>query len=87
MSGIGGDITQLKGLQTNFGKQADAITALMAAIDSDLATTYWIGPAADRFKDSWNTSYKSALSNLRGSLTDAGTEVGRRADALIQAGS
>lgn len=86
MAEIGGGIEQLQQLQISFNNQGEAVTTLMAAIDRDLGNTYWVGPAAERFKDSWNSQYKTALTNLRQGLIDAGQEVGRRREALIQAG-
>ena len=87
MPAIGGEIDQLSALKSNFDRQSGNVAELVASIDGQLGNTYWVGPAADRFKTSWNGEFKKMLNNLQQSLTEAGAEVARRRDALVQAGS
>lgn len=87
MPTIGGESEQLSSLKANFDRQSANISELMSSIDGQLGNTYWVGPAAERFKASWNGEFKRMLTSLQQSLTEAGTEVARRRDALIQAGS
>lgn len=87
MPAIGGEIDQLSGLKANFDRQSGNVAELMSSIDGQIGNTYWVGPAAERFKASWNGEFKRMLTNLQQALTEAGVEVARRRDALVQAGS
>ena len=87
MPAIGGEIDQLSALKSNFDRQSGNVSELVSSIDGQLGNTYWVGPAAERFKASWNGEFKRMLTNLQQALTEAGAEVARRRDALVQAGS
>lgn len=87
MPAIGGGIEELDGLRKNFDLQVTVVDKLVGDIDKDLGATYWEGPAADRFKTTWNTDYKKMLNNLKTALMDASSEVARRRQALLDAGS
>ena len=87
MSTIGGEIGQLQSLKANFERQSRAVHELTAAIRGELGGTWWRGPAADRFRDAWAGEFEPALRRLEAALQEAGTEIARRREALIQAGS
>ena len=87
MSAIGGEVDQLTVLKSTFDRQAANVAELVASIDGQINSTYWVGPAAERFKGQWSGDFKRMLSNLQTALGEAGAEVARRRDALIQAGS
>lgn len=87
MSTIGGEIGQLQSLKANFERQSASVNELTAAIRGELGNTWWKGPAADRFRDAWAGEFEPALRKLEAALQEAGTEVARRREALIQAGS
>lgn len=87
MSTIGGEIGQLQSLKANFERQSASVHELTAAIRGELGNTWWKGPAADRFRDAWAGEFEPALRKLEAALQEAGTEVARRREALIQAGS
>ncbi|HJR46019.1 MAG TPA: WXG100 family type VII secretion target [Actinomycetota bacterium] len=87
MSTIGGEIGQLQSLKANFDRQSQSVNELTAAIRGELGNTWWKGPAADRFRDAWSGEFEPALRKLEAALQEAGTEVARRREALIQAGS
>ncbi len=87
MSTIGGELGQLQSLKANFDRQSQAVQELTSAIRSELGNTWWKGPAADLFRDGWAGEFEPALRKLQGALQDAGVEVARRREALIQAGS
>ncbi|MFI6823121.1 WXG100 family type VII secretion target [Micromonospora sp. NPDC050187] len=86
MSVIGGEISQLHSLNTNFNRQSSAVDSLLRELRTELANTYWRGGAAERFRTSWSSEYEPALTRLSTALQDAALEVRRRADALEQAG-
>ena len=87
MAQIGAEMEQLDQLRQVFTQKASEIEQLMSAIDGQVGGTWWVGPAADRFRDQWNGSFKPNLRNLQSALTDASGEVARRHSALQAAGS
>jgi uncharacterized protein YukE len=86
MARIGGELDQLVQLRGVFDREAEAVDELTRTIRSQLSATSWDGPAADRFRQSWDSDFEPTLSRLRTALGDAATEVTRRREALIQAG-
>lgn len=86
MPQIGGEIEQMNTLVTAFRAKAGEVTQLSNDVDRQLGATWWVGPAADRFRNSWTTEYKPALQRLNQALTDAAAEVDRRKQALVQSG-
>lgn len=83
MSGIlGGDLAQLDSLRKTFTDQAGAVEALRGTIDGVLGSTQWTGPAADRFRGEWTSSFVPALRRLQEALTDSSAVVSRRRDAI-----
>lgn len=87
MSTIGGELGQLQALKSSFDRQSQSVQELTSAIRGQLENTWWKGPAADRFRDAWAGEFEPALRKLQAALQEAGTEVARRREALIQAGS
>jgi uncharacterized protein YukE len=87
MSTIGASMDDLQALKSTFDQQTANVDQLIAAIDGQLSATWWQGPAADRFRDSWQSSFEPTLRQLEQSLQDSSTEVGTRYQALIDAGS
>jgi uncharacterized protein YukE len=87
MAQIGAEMEQLQQLQQVFQQKAAAIDELKSAIDGQVGGTWWVGPAADRFRDQWNGSFKPNLTQLQQALTEASAEVQRRHAALQAAGT
>lgn len=87
MSTIGGEIGQLRSLRTSFDREAQAVHELTTRIRAELSNTWWKGPAAERFRGAWNDQFEPSLRKLQIALQDASTEVNRRTEALLQAGS
>jgi WXG100 family type VII secretion target len=86
MSQMGADLEQLAALRTTFTQQSHAIEQVAGAVRGQLERTDWRGPAAERFRGAWSTDFEPTLRRLHGALQEAGAEVGRRRDALLQAG-
>jgi len=84
---IAGDLEQLQTLQQTFARNGQSLEEVTSSIRAQLQNTRWEGPAADRFRNSWNGEFETALRRLREALDDCATEVSRRRDALAQAGS
>jgi WXG100 family type VII secretion target len=86
VSTVGADVEQLGSLKGTFDQQSQAVDELASAIRNQLGNTWWQGPAADRFRQAWSSEYEPALRRLQEGLQEAGAEVMRRREALMQAG-
>ncbi len=86
MSHMGADLEQLARLKGSLLEQAQLIEQLTTTVRRQLGDTTWHGPAADRFRAAWGEDFEPTLRRLQGALQEAGVEVGRRRDALHQAG-
>jgi WXG100 family type VII secretion target len=87
MARIGGELEQLVQLRGVFDREASTVDELTRTVRSQLAGTIWEGPAADRFRQMWDSEFEPSLAKLRTALQDAAVEVARRREALMQAGS
>ncbi len=87
MAVIGGEIEQLAALKALFDRQSAMIGEIVSSIRSQMGNTYWEGPAAARFRGDWQSTHESQLQRLQTQLTECATEVSRRREMLIRAGS
>ena len=87
MSTIGAEMGQLQTLGQSFTRESQTVAQLTAAIGSQVNSTWWKGPAADRFRSAWEGEFAPTLRRLEAALQEASTEVNRRHSALLQAGS
>lgn len=86
MTSTGADLEQLAALRASLLQQSQVIEQLTGSVRQQLGTTTWHGPAADRFRGAWSSDFEPSLRRLQAALQEAGMEVGRRRDALLQAG-
>jgi uncharacterized protein YukE len=84
---IGAELEQMQGLRATLDQRGVQVGDLARAIRGQLASTFWRGPAADRFRQAWDGDFEPALSRLQSALDEAAQEVQRRHDALLAAGS
>ncbi|MEU3454579.1 MULTISPECIES: WXG100 family type VII secretion target [Micromonosporaceae] len=84
---IGGELDQLAALKATFDRQAGMVADVLSTIRSQLGNTYWEGPAASRFRESWQSDFEPMLQRLQQQMGEAGAEIARRRDALMKAGS
>ncbi len=87
MGTIGAEIEQLSSLHSTFNRESQTVQTLTSHITGQLGNTWWKGPASDRFREQWASEYEPMLKRLQASLQECGSEVTRRREALIQAGS
>ena len=87
MATIGGELDQLAALKTTFERQQGMVADVLSSIRSQLGNTYWEGPAAARFRESWQSDFEPMLQRLQQQMGEAGAEIARRRDALQKAGS
>ena len=79
---LGGDLAQLDALRSTFGNQVQAVDALRGAVDGALGSTQWTGPAADRFRNEWASTFVPALRRLQEALSENASIVQNRRDAI-----
>lgn len=87
MSTIGAEMGQLQQLGQTFSREGQNVAQLTAAIGGQVNSTWWKGPAADRFRSSWESEFAPTLRRLEAALQQASQEISRRHEALTQAGS
>ena len=87
MSTIGAEMGQLQSLGQSFTRESQDVARLVSAISSQVHSTWWKGPAADRFRASWESEFAPTLRRLEAALQQASGEIARRHEALLQAGS
>jgi uncharacterized protein YukE len=79
---LGGEIDTMQALKGKLDEQSNSVATLTATLDSQVHGTVWQGPAADRFREVWDSQFKATLNQLRQALADASGEVASRAEAL-----
>ena len=84
---IGAELEQMLGLRASFDRNGVQVGEVARAIRGQITSTFWKGPAADRFRHAWDGDFEPALRRLQEALGEAAQEVQRRHDALQQAGS
>lgn len=84
---VGAELGQMQTLNKTFTDNSRKSVELKTAIRSSLNSTWWKGPAADRFRQAWQSEFEPALQKLEQALNEAAAEVKRRHDALERAGS
>lgn len=83
MSGMmGGDLAQLDALRKTFTDQVQSVDVLRGAVDGALGSTQWTGPAADRFRNEWASTFVPALRRLQDALTENASVVQNRREAI-----
>jgi len=87
MAQIGAQMEQMQSLKGTFDREAGQVGELLSTLSNQVGATWWVGPAADRFRDQWNSQFAPTLRQLQSALQEASGEVQRRHDALLQAGS
>ena len=87
MSTIGAEMGQLQQLGQSFTRESQTVAQLVSSISGQVQSTWWKGPAADRFRGSWESEFAPTLRRLEAALQQASQEINRRHQALLQAGS
>jgi uncharacterized protein YukE len=87
MPQIGATIEDMQQLQSTFTRESANVQELTSTVSSQVGATWWVGPAADRFKGQWDSEFRPMLQRLQESLDACSHEVQQRAAAIQQAGS
>jgi len=78
---------QLESLGQSFNRESGTVAQLTSTIGGQVTSTWWKGPAADRFRSEWESEFAPTLRRLEAALQQASQEIGKRHQALTQAGS
>lgn len=87
MPQIGATIEEMQSLQATFSRESANVEQLTSSISGQVGSTWWVGPAAERFKSQWEGEFKPMLAQLQQSLVECSSEVARRSQAISAAGS
>jgi uncharacterized protein YukE len=87
MPQVGATIEEMDTLRAAFSREATTVAGLSSSISSQISNTWWVGPAADRFRGTWESEFRPMLARLQSELDQCATEIANRAQALAQAGS
>jgi WXG100 family type VII secretion target len=87
VSTIGAEMGQLQSLGQSFVRESQTVAQLTSTIGGQVQSTWWKGPAADRFRSQWESEFAPTLRRLEAALQQASGEINRRHEALLQAGS
>ena len=87
MAQIGAEMEQMLSLRATFDRESGAVGELLSTLGSQLGSTWWVGPAAQRFRQQWDAQFAPTHRQLQSSLQEASGEVQRRHDAILSAGS
>ena len=61
MAQLGADVEQLEVLGRKFDEEAQKIEATISVIGSQIASTWWQGADAERFRSQWESADVSSL--------------------------
>ena len=73
MAQLGADVEQLDMLARKFDEEAQKIEATIAAISSQMQSTWWQGADAEQFRTQWETADTPSLRQVIERLQTAAT--------------
>ena len=79
---VGASLEQMQGLENQLSVDAQAVGDLQRRITARVNTTTWTGPAAERFRTEWSSTYVGALTRLQEALQENATVVRSRRQAI-----
>ena len=78
----GANPEQLATLGSTLRKQMGPIDSLVSTVSSVLSGTMWEGPARQQFESEWNSTFRTALDQLKQAFDAAGNDCIRRSNDL-----
>ena len=84
MAQLGADVEQLDLLSRKFDEEAQKIETAISAISSQMQSTWWQGPDAERFRNQWETADTSTLRQVVQRLQAAATDCRNQANQQRQ---
>jgi WXG100 family type VII secretion target len=86
MPQIGGTTEEMQNLQAKFMRESATVEQLTAAISGQVGSTWWVGPAADRFRAQWDGEFRPMLQQLQQALVECSANVRAHAEGLQSVG-
>ena len=84
MAQLGADVEQLDVLGRRFDEEAQKIEGTVSTITSQLASTWWQGSDAERFRSQWESVDTSALRQVVQRLQQAANDCRMQAEQQRQ---
>jgi len=84
MAQLGADVEQLDQLARKFEQEAQQIAQATQQISSQVNSTWWKGPDADKFRNEWESQFASQLKKIAEALRQVGTVVRKQAQQQRQ---
>ena len=84
MAQLGADVEQLDQLSKKFDQEGDRIAQATSQISSQVNSTWWKGPDAEKFKNEWEGQFASQLKKIAEALRQVGTVVRKQAQQQRQ---
>ncbi len=81
------DYEQMTALKNRLDQQTGMVAQVLTTIRGQLANTNWVGPASNRFRESWQSDFEPMLQRLQQQLDEASREGMVRRDSIYKAGS
>ena len=83
----GADVGELRKLSQTLSQSADRIESLMGSVQSQLTSTKWTGPDANRYRSQWQSDSTAKLRSVASALRDASKVIARNATEQQHASS
>lgn len=84
---VGASLEQMQGLEQQFTVDAQAVAEVQRRVSAAVGNTTWTGPAADRFRGEWDSTFVPALARLQEALHENAALVRNRRQAIQTATS
>jgi uncharacterized protein YukE len=84
MTMYGANPEQLAALGRSMKHQITSIDGVIAAVNSALGGTTWVGPAREQFQSDWDTTFRTALTRLNAAFDAAGADCIARSTDLLR---
>jgi WXG100 family type VII secretion target len=86
MPQIGATTEEMQSLQATFSREASTVEQLTAAISGQVGSTWWVGPASDRFRAQWDGEFRPMLMQLQQALIECSNSVRMHAEGFQSVG-
>lgn len=79
MAVFGADVEQLEQLGRKFDEESQRIKQAISTVTGQIGQTWWQGPDANKFRQEWESTHRSALTKMAEALQQAAQQVKRQA--------
>jgi uncharacterized protein YukE len=82
---VGAELSELLDLRASLLSCEENLREVETRLNAQIASTWWKGGAADRFRSAWEDEHRMALIRLRQLLEESSDEIQGRHDAIASA--